>query len=79
MQNRQRLLFLAISLSSLLFSYEAYAKRGMGGGGHNKTDTTPSQFSFIDQNNVALSSLINSNSIRFKNNSSKVVSFVVSN
>ncbi|MCK5353620.1 MAG: hypothetical protein KAJ63_00765, partial [Methyloprofundus sp.] len=63
MQNRQHLLFLAISLSSLLFSYEAYAKKGMGGGGHNKTDTTPSQFSFIDQNNVALSSLINSNSI----------------
>ncbi|NOQ16572.1 MAG: hypothetical protein GQ581_05895 [Methyloprofundus sp.] len=64
MQNKQSLLWVVMSASLLLFNYEAYAKRGgMGGGGHNKTDTKPNQFSFIDQTNVTINSLINSNVI----------------
>ncbi len=63
MRNKQSLFYWAILSSTLLFAYEASAAKGGGKGGKNKTDTVPSQFSFIDQTNVALDSLINANTI----------------
>lgn len=62
MHNKRYLLFSVMIMSLLFFSYEANAKRG-GGGGKNKTDTTPSQFTFIDQTNVERNKQINSASI----------------
>jgi len=49
-------------MGPLLFSHSAYAGKG-GGGKGKRNDTVPSQFNFVDQENVALSSLINTNSI----------------
>jgi len=64
MNNKWVSLFFVMILASVFSSGSVYAKKGGGGGGRGgMTDTTPSQFSFVDQADVALNTLINANNI----------------
>jgi len=63
MKNKWVSLFFVMILTVLFSSGSVYAKKGGGGGRGGKTDTTPSQFNFIDQADVALNTLFNANNI----------------
>jgi len=60
MKNKQHFLFFSILSVLLVLSNSAYAKKGQR---RVKTDTTPNAFSFIDQSDVALNTLTNSNTL----------------
>jgi len=59
MKNKQHFLFFSMLSAILLFSNIAHAK----GPKRGRTDTTPNTFSFIDQTDVALNTLTNSNTL----------------